>query len=159
MEAGPAVGRRPSAYSAIFLSEIGVRGGVFIMKRRRSCMRLCSVRSRRTYAVVYGGLAFSRGVAYGAVSAVFGWQCGQPTADASWSTEGLPELVLLHFAGAAAAAHADIFERAAEADVASWPLKWLRRYKHVRVHNGVADERFFAQLAAARQGPRYRRSP
>jgi len=52
--------------------------------------------------------------------------------------DGLAVAVLLHFAGARAAAHADVFQRAAKAHVLV-AFKVRKRDKNVRVHNRLSD--------------------
>ena len=60
---------------------------------------------------------------------------------------GLAGVVLLHLTGAAAAAHADIFQAAAEAGL-FMSLKMSQRDKHIGVHNGAADLGVLHILAA-----------
>ena len=60
---------------------------------------------------------------------------------------GLAGIVLFHLTGAAAAAHADIFQAAAEACL-FMSLKMSQRDKHVGIHNGAADLGVLHILAA-----------
>ena len=55
---------------------------------------------------------------------------------------GLTGVVLLHLTGAAAAAHADILQRAAKAGRLV-TLKVGKRHKDIRVHNRLTDLRLF----------------
>ena len=71
---------------------------------------------------------------------------------------GLARIVLLHLTGAAAAAHADIFQAAAEAGL-FMSLEMGQRDEHIGVHNGTADLGVLHILAARPRAPPPRRCP
>ena len=61
---------------------------------------------------------------------------------------GLAGVVLLHFSGPAAAAHADVLQRAAEARLLV-ALEMAQGDEHVGVHHGPADPGLLHIFAAA----------
>ena len=54
--------------------------------------------------------------------------------------KGLPVAVHFHFAGAGAAAHTNVFQRAAKTGT-FMPLKMRQRNKNIRIHHSAADFR------------------